>query len=264
MYSNNLHECSSRSRGSKLGYRIIITLAVALAYCILTADGKLHPHNDIITTPNENAEIGCESETKPAPELQWFKNGVELHDKPGKYHIFKYNGSLEVEHVGEEQIGPYVCVESPTSNATAVINAAPFATADKAKEVSKGQSVDLTCNAWGYPVPVIEWFMNSKKVAADGTHTVFSNTKTKYNNYDLVNGKLTIKNTVVSDSAKYTCRAVNSFGDFNETTIVRVRDPIAWVWPLVGIVAELGVIGGGIGYYEHNKKKEEKVAQQKH
>jgi len=230
-------------------------VAVIAFCCILTTNAALAGQNGYVLTPFDNAEITCQSSTPPTPPLRWFKNGVEIVSKAGKYDIRQANSSLEVVQVGEADAGPYVCAESATSNATATIFVAAYASANRSQEITQGQDLVVVCDAWGFGPPKVTWYANGKTVVADGVRTIIEDIPTKHNNLTIRGGKLTILQAKKSDSAKYTCQAQNAIGDYNATTSVRVKDPLAWIWPVIGIVLLTLLLAAlcGLAYYVYRK-----------
>ena len=76
--------------------------------------------------------------------------------------------------------------------------------------VSGGDTVTLTCNAFGAPAPEFEWFMVSSMTAlvdSDLSGRVTISSMEMMSDFFYVNSTLTISNTQGSDAATYTCRA---------------------------------------------------------
>ena len=70
----------------------------------------------------------------------------------------------------------------------------------------QGESLQLPCQAKGYPPPVITWYKTGNRIPYDRRH-------------HLSNGTLVIKNVQKSDSGKYICKAVNSKGKRDSVSV---------------------------------------------
>jgi hypothetical protein len=81
---------------------------------------QLIPTNGYALLPFTDVEISCLSlggDTSTA--LRWFKDGVEILNRAGKYQLTPATGSLTINRVGETDIGEYTCqLGSSRANAT--------------------------------------------------------------------------------------------------------------------------------------------------
>ncbi|CAH8869263.1 unnamed protein product, partial [Trichobilharzia szidati] len=140
-------------------------------------------------TPLQNAEVDGQEKIKlecqitgfPAPKVSWLKNGIPLArsnsyaiQENGQYH------SLTFYDVFIEDQGEYTCVaENPYGNAfsSCRMDVEPIHTSeqpvDRAPTIVKplparlsaveGNSLDLTCQFTGRPIPTVVWLKDGKQ-----------------------------------------------------------------------------------------------------
>ena len=78
--------------------------------------------------------------------------------------------------------------------------------------------------------------------------------------------KLFIKNVGEADKGNYACLLSNAYGNATETIILRVKNPLAALWPFLAIVGEVVVLCVIILVYEkkctkknHNEEDNEQA-----
>ncbi|VDI12888.1 Hypothetical predicted protein [Mytilus galloprovincialis] len=96
-------------------------------------------------------------------------------------------------------------------------------------------------------VLAVTWYRDG--VSLNDDRIVLSNTQGKRD------GSLQISPVKTSDRGHYTCSASWSIGRKSFTTLVRVREKLAPLWPFIGIVLEVLVLVLIIMFCKDNKKK---------
>lgn len=88
---------------------------------------------------------------------------------------------------------------------------------EKSKNLIQGNTLELTCHAWGWPTPSIVWY------GKDAT-PIISNDRTSFENDGaLENATLIIKDVTLNDYMEYTCVALSGTASANATILVRVK-----------------------------------------
>jgi len=119
-----------------------------------------------------------------------------------------------------------------------------------------GQEAHLTCPILGQPTPRVQWRVSGDSTPIrSGSHFVINGTN------------LTIRNVTYDHEKVYVCVATNSFVDpstkkstsydlFLERKL-RVKSPIAWLWPLLIIITILTTLIITIAFCECRKRRRE-------
>jgi hypothetical protein len=213
--------------------------------------------NGLLTGPGETAVLVCEP-TIHGTEIQWFKDEEKLDTEDNrKYSVVVANSSLEIHYAGRKDIGEYVCKENDESEATVMLFAAPYVRNDSSINLNKGNTLEVECLAWGHPKPTVTWYSKGRAIVADGVRVTFSNTS------EALGGMLHMEDMQLEDYDHYVCSAYNEYGVHNGTTLVRVKSPLAALWPILGIVIQLGILAVIIFFYERKKKSTLAAAEKK-
>jgi len=131
---------------------------------------------------------------------------------------------------------------------------------DKSVNVKQGKDLELQCWVVGYPYPVVTWFKDG--VALNNGSKKDPRVKTPfYKGYQ--NAELNIAKMEYEDAGTYNCTATypgNVSEISSKTIIVRVKDPMGWLWPFLGIVAEVVALCVIIFIYEKRRNKQAEQA----
>ncbi|XP_022235304.1 Down syndrome cell adhesion molecule-like protein Dscam2, partial [Limulus polyphemus] len=194
---------------------------------------KIEPNNTKVVRGESNT-INCRSEGFPPPRVTWLK---AVGDSLGNYqpvvsnsrvHVME-NGSLVVLEAQKEDEGYYLCQASNGvgSDLSKLIHlsihvSAHFQNSFQSLQSKKGEEAEIECEAYGEHPITISWFKDKQPISTrrDRRYT-FLDTLTP----DGVKGQLTIRNTDRRDSALFTCKASNVYGQDETNIQLLVQEP---------------------------------------
>uniref|UniRef100_A0A3B3T0R9 Roundabout guidance receptor 1 n=1 Tax=Paramormyrops kingsleyae TaxID=1676925 RepID=A0A3B3T0R9_9TELE len=176
-----------------------------------------HP-SDLIVSKGEPATLNCKAEGRPAPTVEWYKDGERVEtdrENPRSHRMLLPSGSLFFLRIvhgrrSKPDDGSYVCVarnylgEAASRNASleVAILRDDFRQNPSDVMVAAGEPAVLECQPpRGHPEPTISW----KK---DG-----SNIDDRDERITIRGGKLMITNARKSDAGKYVCVGTNMVGE---------------------------------------------------
>ncbi|XP_031427689.1 roundabout homolog 2-like isoform X2 [Clupea harengus] len=176
-----------------------------------------HP-SDLIVSKGEPATLNCKAEGRPAPTVEWYKDGERVEtdrDNPRSHRMLLPSGSLFFLRIvhgrrSKPDDGTYVCIarnylgEAVSRNASLEVALLrdDFRQNPQDVVVALGESATLECQPpRGHPEPTIFW--KKDKVRLD----------LKDERITIRGGKLTIATTRKSDTGMYVCVATNMVGE---------------------------------------------------
>ncbi|XP_076131091.1 roundabout homolog 1-like [Alosa pseudoharengus] len=190
-----------------------------------------HP-SDLIVSKGEPATLNCKAEGRPAPTVEWYKDGERVEtdrDNPRSHRMLLPSGSLFFLRIvhgrrSKPDDGSYVCVArnylgeavshnaslevaskcalTGTSSVFSVVLRDDFRQNPADAVVAAGEPVLFECQPpRGHPEPTISW----KK---DGV-----NIDDRDDRITIRGGKLMITNARKSDAGKYVCVGTNMVGE---------------------------------------------------
>uniref|UniRef100_A0A8K9XAI8 Roundabout guidance receptor 1 n=1 Tax=Oncorhynchus mykiss TaxID=8022 RepID=A0A8K9XAI8_ONCMY len=176
-----------------------------------------HP-SDLIVSKGEPATLNCKAEGRPAPTVEWYKDGERVEtdrDNPRSHRMLLPSGSLFFLRIvhgrrSKPDDGSYVCVArnylgqaiSHNASLEVAILRDDFRQNPADVMVAAGEPAVLECQPpRGHPEPTISW-------RKDGT-----NINDRDERITIRSGKLMITNARKSDAGKYICVGTNMVGE---------------------------------------------------
>ncbi|XP_028976045.1 roundabout homolog 2 isoform X4 [Esox lucius] len=181
-----------------------------------------HP-SDLIVSKGEPATLNCKAEGRPAPTVEWYKDGERVEtdkDDPRSHRMLLPSGSLFFLRIvhgrrSKPDEGSYVCVarnylgEAISRNASLEVALLrdDFRQNPTDVVVAAGEPAILECvPPRGHPEPTIFW--KKDKVRIDD----------KEDRVTIRGGKLMISSTRKSDAGMYICVGTNMVGERDSET----------------------------------------------
>ncbi|XP_059167022.1 zwei Ig domain protein zig-1-like isoform X2 [Physella acuta] len=201
-------------------------------------DSAVTPSNSTYYYGNKTATFGCSFNTTVYKfvavyfEDEDMENGTDLDYFP--------NGTIALTDTNRADAGLYhlqLNSLSDSCNCSVSYYGDPLVL-DFVKSVNYevDENLDITCDVKGYPIDSVTWKKDGvildKSVAP---RVVLKDVK------DHPNARLVIEGVKYSDEGEYSCTAHSLYSNTSSTKslMVRIKNPIAWVWPLVGILVEI-------------------------
>uniref|UniRef100_A0A8C9TIF2 Roundabout2-like n=1 Tax=Scleropages formosus TaxID=113540 RepID=A0A8C9TIF2_SCLFO len=174
--------------------------------------------SDLIVSKGEPATLNCKAEGRPAPTVEWYKDGERVEtdrDNPRSHRMLLPSGSLFFLRIvhgrrSKPDDGSYVCVarnylgEAVSRNASLEVALLrdDFRQNPTDVVVAAGETAMLECQPpRGHPEPTTYWKKDKVRL------------EDKDDRVTIRGGKLTITSTRRSDAGMYTCVAVNMVGE---------------------------------------------------
>ncbi|XP_057676121.1 roundabout homolog 2-like isoform X2 [Corythoichthys intestinalis] len=176
-----------------------------------------HP-SDLIVSKGEPATLNCKAEGRPAPTVEWYKDGERVEtdrENPRSHRMLLPRGSLFFLRIvhgrrSKPDDGNYVCVarnylgEAVSRNASLEVALLrdDFRQNPQDAVVAVGETATLECQPpRGHPEPTTSWRKDKARLDL------------KDERISVRGGKLTISNTQKSDIGIYVCVATNMVGE---------------------------------------------------
>ncbi|XP_040040240.2 roundabout homolog 2 isoform X1 [Gasterosteus aculeatus] len=201
--------------------------------------------SDLIVSKGEPATLNCKAEGRPAPTIEWYKDGERVEtdrDDPRSHRMLLPSGSLFFLRIvhgrrSKPDEGVYTCVarnylgEAISRNASldVAILRDDFRHAPSDVVVAAGEPAVLECvPPRGHPEPTVSWKRNNVRVS------------TRDDRISMRGGKLMISNTRKSDAGMYACVGTNMVGerDSDPAELVVYERPVLVRRPVNQVVME--------------------------
>uniref|UniRef100_A0A8C0UCY8 Uncharacterized protein n=1 Tax=Cyanistes caeruleus TaxID=156563 RepID=A0A8C0UCY8_CYACU len=173
---------------------------------------------DVLVSKGEPATLSCKAEGRPAPEVEWYKDGERVEtdrEDPRSHRTLLPGGSLFFLRIlhgrrGKPDEGVYVCVarnylgEATSRNASLEVAVLrdDFRQPPGDVVVAAGEPAVLECvPPRGHPEPSVSWKKNGVRVSD------------KDERLTIRGGKLMVASTHKSDAGVYVCVATNVVGE---------------------------------------------------
>ncbi|KAM5295479.1 hemicentin-1 isoform 1-T1 [Glossophaga mutica] len=175
------------------------------------------PENISVVGKN-SVSLTCEASGIPLPSITWLKDGWPI-SLSSSVRILSGGRTLRLMQTRIEDAGQYTCVVRNAAGEERKLFALsvlvpPHIVGENTLEdvkVKEKQSVTLTCEVTGNPVPEIAWLKDGQPLQEDDTH------------HSMSGGRfLQISNAQVSHTGRYTCLASNAAGDKSKSFSLNV------------------------------------------
>ncbi|XP_047609819.1 hemicentin-1 isoform X2 [Phacochoerus africanus] len=173
------------------------------------ANSGSHP-TEIIITRGKSISLECEVQGIPQPTVTWMKDGRPLTKERGM-EITDEGRILQLKNVHVSDTGRYVCVAMNIAGMTdrkydLSVHTPPsiigsHRTPENISVVEKN-SVSLTCEASGIPLPSITWLKDGWPLNLSSSLRILSGGRT-----------LRLMQTKIEDAGQYTCIVRNAAGE---------------------------------------------------
>lgn len=194
---------------------------------------------------DKNFKLTCIARGKPKPNVIWFQNDQEINADSGQFRVEKRE---QIEDANVHNIQTTLHFEAMSRKGTNSLSASDrgrytclfdngIGKSTKSETVLRvehspvvrhsynrvaydySETAVLQCKMSAYPAPKFEWFFRGKIL--DNYSDRYSTNSSEQGD-DIHVGTLSIRNTKESDYGDYMCRAVNSVGDDDEKTIIKL------------------------------------------
>jgi len=220
----------------------------------------LMPVDFVASKLGQQAELRCVPTQPVNEDLRWYRKGNSLTDQPDltKYEFSRQNSSIVIKSIVDDDLGDYQCeLGDDDLRANVTLYSVPFTREGRSINAYTGNTVSVLCRSKGWPQPLVSaWYQLDRLVVPDGV-------KFTVNNDTMQDGLLTVTELKGVEYGIYTCVTTNRFGSANSTTLVRVKSRTEVIWPILGIIIQLAILGIIIFFYERKKKKEMEVEKQR-
>ncbi|XP_032403038.1 peroxidasin homolog isoform X2 [Xiphophorus hellerii] len=175
----------------------------------------IQPQNTEVLV-GESVTLECSATGQPQPRVTWTKGDRTPLPSDTRINITP-SGGLYIQNVVREDGGQYTCFASnnvDTIHATAriIVQATPqFTVTPQDQSVLEGDTVDIPCEASGYPEPVIVWTRGGNLLPSDRRHAI------------LPAGTLHITRVATHDEGQYECEAVSPVGTVRATVQLNIE-----------------------------------------
>ncbi|XP_047561044.1 hemicentin-1 isoform X2 [Lutra lutra] len=168
-----------------------------------------HP-TEIIVTRGKSISLECEVQGIPQPKVTWMKDGRPLTKGRGM-EILDEGRILQLKNIHVSDTGRYVCVAVNVAGMTdrkydLSVHTPPSIIGNHGipenTSVVEKNSVSLTCEASGIPLPSITWLKDGWPVSLSSSVRILSGGRT-----------LRLMQTRVEDAGQYTCVVRNAAGE---------------------------------------------------
>ncbi|KAM5299409.1 LOW QUALITY PROTEIN: hemicentin-2 [Ctenodactylus gundi] len=171
--------------------------------------GDSDPLTNVTVALHGPLTLLCEATGVPPPVIRWFRDGEPI--SPGEdIYLLAGGWMLRLMQLQEKDQGLYSCLASNEAgeaqrNFSVEVLVPPSIEDEDLEEVMKvpeGQTVQLTCNATGHPVPRVMWFKDGRPLASGDAYHISSD-----------GALLWLLHTNLSSAGHYSCIAANVVGE---------------------------------------------------
>uniref|UniRef100_A0A914KKC3 Ig-like domain-containing protein n=1 Tax=Meloidogyne incognita TaxID=6306 RepID=A0A914KKC3_MELIC len=165
----------------------------------------------------ETAKMSVQVDSKPAPKVQWFKDGQPVN-VDGVHIVATDDGhgrhELIIKDAKNNDAGTYTCKasnkvgEAESQAKFAVIEeleAPKFVDGLKPVEVKEGETAKMSVEVTGKPEPEVQWNKDGWPIQVDNVHIIVKDEGKGQHS-------LTVKDANTADAGTYSCKATNKVG----------------------------------------------------
>ncbi|GIY28569.1 hypothetical protein CDAR_558771, partial [Caerostris darwini] len=186
---------------------------------------------DVSLLDGDTLKLETSVDGSPAPIVKWYKGKKEVSSEDVTIESDGSNHNLVIEETSIEDSGTYICkaknkVGEATQQATVTVKSrkdtqAPmFITHLYDQIIVVDDSGRLEAKITGKPNPDVTWYRGDEKL--EGNERTIIKSESESNTYTL-----TLRDLKIEDTAKYTCKAVNKYGEAQETAQITIKEPVA-------------------------------------
>uniref|UniRef100_A0A8C6QPP1 Hemicentin-1 n=1 Tax=Nannospalax galili TaxID=1026970 RepID=A0A8C6QPP1_NANGA len=180
--------------------------------------GNHRAPENVSVVEKSSVSLTCEASGIPLPSITWLKDGWPV-SLSSSVRILSGGRMLRLMQTKIEDAGQYTCVVRNAAgeerkNFGLSVLVPPHIVGENTLEdvkIKEKQSVTLTCEVTGNPVPQITWHKDGQLFQEDEAHHMMSGGRF-----------LQITSAQVSDTGRYTCLASNTAGDKSKSFSLNV------------------------------------------
>ncbi|XP_061582533.1 neurofascin homolog (chicken) a isoform X3 [Cololabis saira] len=208
--TNEYNETSHNSTGTDGGRRVAETTPTFLS--------PAGAESNKMVLRDEELLLECIAAGLPTPTIKWFKKGGDL--PAPKVRLEKFNKTLRIVGVSEEDAGEYVCMAnnqlgSIRHSIYVQVKAAPYWLDQPVNLIlAPEENGRLICRAGGNPKPDIQWLVNGQPVESSAPNP----------NRQVIGDTIIFRSVQIGSSAVYQCNASNQHGYLLANAFVSVLD----------------------------------------
>ncbi|XP_074134683.1 neural cell adhesion molecule L1 isoform X2 [Sminthopsis crassicaudata] len=166
----------------------------------------LQEPESLVLAPGETARLNCQVQGRPRPMVTWRINGVSLENLTRDDKLRVQGGALILSNVQPNDTMVTQC-EARNKHGLLLANAYIFVVQLPTKILTpdsktyrevQGSTAYLLCNAFGVPMPSIQWLTRDRATVLQDERFV-----------PFANGSLAIRDLQINDTGSYFCEADN-------------------------------------------------------
>ncbi|XP_056466333.1 contactin-5 [Gadus chalcogrammus] len=192
---------------------------------------EVHFPPSVLAAKGLTVRLECFALGNPVPTITWRKINGNI---PKKARLRKSQAVLEIPSAQLDDSGTYECKAENPRGGTAfkghlqVYTIPQWTRLINDTQLDSGETLHWECKAAGRPRPTYHWLLNGSPLMIQ-------------DRVEVVNGELSIRNVMQSDSGMYSCVAENKYGTVYSNAELRVlASPPVFIPNPVRVIATLG------------------------